>query len=349
MKRYLNKALIYQWFNSAKFAIIAGILFWGVYANSLIGSVYRSVMYGVEKLDSNSFKTAGLEQYFVLGLIFLVIYVLTFGNNKRNTEIFLSSGPYTKKQIKFNELFCYMITLVFFILIYLYIAATFYIRNMDSFVIINGYSTIIMVEIIRIVLFGILGIIIMLTIEAMFSNNMVGIMFMIIIPFSFVFSIIRKFDNYYFMWINRVSFRERTIEELNRFNSSGLFDGYTCANQIRMRNLFIASCILIMIIVVSLVILNYIQRKNSLETNVGFFGSAWSKNLVIVYIAISSGIILSDLILGNYKEQFISSYYLVEKISINDYLIGFGVDFGLSAIVGIIIYMIIKKISKKLA
>ena len=349
MKRYLNKALIYQWFNSAKFAIIAGILFWGVYANSLIGSVYRSVMYSIKRLDSNSFKTAGLEQYFVLGLIFLVIYVLTFGNNKRNTEIFLCSGPYTKKQIKFNELFCYLITLGTFVLTYLYIAATFYIRNMDSFVIMNGYSTIIMIEIVRIILFGMLGIIIMLIIESMFSNSMVGIMFMIIIPISFVFSIITKFDNYYCMWINRVIVREYTDEEFNRVRSCGLIEGYTPIDEIRMRNLFIASCILIMIIVVSLVILSYIQRKNSLETNVGFFGSAWSKNLVIVYIAISSGIILSDLILGNYKEQFISSYYLVEKISVKDYLIGFGVDFGLAAIVGIIIYMIIKKISKKLA
>ncbi|MBN1038511.1 hypothetical protein DVW12_07260 [Clostridium botulinum] len=349
MRRYLNKALIYQWFNSAKFAIIAGILFWGLYSNSLIGSMYRGVMRQVEGLDYNSFETVVLEQYFILGLIFLVIYVLTFGNNKRNTEIFLCSGPYTRKQIKFNELFCYMITLGFFILTYLYIAVTFYIRNMDSFVIINGYSTIIMVEIIRILLFGILGIIIMLTIEAMFSNNMVGIMFMIIIPFSFVFSIMKKFYHYYSMWINIVIAKEYTSEDLNRFKSYGLFDGYTLANQIRMRNLFIASCILIMIIVVSLFILNYVQRKNSLETNVGFFGSTWSKNVVLVYLSIAFGIILSDLILGNYKERFTDSYYFVEKISVNNYLTGFGIDLGLSAIVGIIIYMIIKKVSKKLA
>lgn len=349
MRRYLNKALIYQWFNSAKFAIIAGILFWGLYANFLISDVYRSEMYNIQRLDSNSFRTVGLEQYFILGLIFLVIYVLTFGNNKRNTEIFLCSGPYTRKQIKFNELFCYMITLGFFILTYLYIAVTFYIRNMDSFVIINGYSTIIMVEIIRILLFGILGIIILLTIEAMFSNNMVGIMFMIIIPFSFVFSIMKKFYHYYSMWINIVIAKEYTSEDLNRFKSYGLFDGYTLANQIRMRNLFIASCILIMIIVVSLFILNYVQRKNSLETNVGFFGSTWSKNVVLVYLSIAFGIILSDLILGNYKERFTDSYYFVEKISVNNYLTGFGIDLGLSAIVGIIIYMIIKKVSKKLA
>lgn len=348
MRRYLNKALIYQWFNSAKFAIIAGILFWGLYSNAMISDIHVGVLNDISRLHSNEFRTAGLEQYFILGLIFLVIYVLTFGNNKRNTEIFLCSGPYTRKQIKFNELFCYMITLGFFILTYLYIAATFYIRNMDSFIIINGYSTIIMIEIIRILLFGILGIIIMLTIEAMFSNNMVGVMFMIIIPFSFVFSIMRKFYDYYFMWMNRVIVKEYTSEELNRFKSSGLFDGYTFANQIRMKNLFIASCILIMIIVVSLFILNYVQRKNSLETNVGFFGSTWSKNVVFVYLSIAFGIILSDLILGNYKERFTDSYYFVEKISINNYLTSFGIDLGLSAVVGIIIYMIIKKVSKKL-
>ncbi|MBN1041880.1 MULTISPECIES: hypothetical protein [Clostridium] len=349
MKRYLNKALIYQWFNSAKFAIIAGILFWGLYANFLIADVYRSEMYNIQRLDSNSFRTVGLEQYFILGLIFLVIYVLTFGNNKRNTEIFLCSGPYTKKQIKFNEFLCYLMTLGTFVLTYLYIAITFFIRNKESFVMINGYATIIMIEIIRIILFGILGIIIMLIIESMFSNSMVGIVFMIIIPISFVFSIIRKFDNYYCMWINRVMVREYTGEEFNSVRSCGLIEGYTSANEIRMRNLFIASFIFIMIIIISLFILNYVQRKNSLETNVGFFGSAWSKNIIIIYLPIAFGIILSDLIFGRYKDGFMESYYLVQKVSVKEYLIGFGVDFGLAAIVGIIIYMIIKKILKKLA
>ncbi|WP_315080039.1 hypothetical protein [uncultured Clostridium sp.] len=349
MRRYLNKALIYQWFNSAKFAIIAGILFWGLYSNAIISDVHLGVLNDISRLNSNEFRTVGFEQYFILGLIFLVIYVLTFGNNKRNTEIFLSSGPYTRKQIKFNEVICYMITLGLFVLTYLYIASTFYIRNIDNFIIISGYFTIIMVELIKVVLFGIIGIIVMLTIDSMFSNNMVGIMFMIIIPISFIFSLVRKFDHYYYMWMNRVIVKEHTSEELNRFSSAGLFEGYTCADQIRMRNLFIGSCILILIIVVSLFILNYVQRKNSLETNVGFFGSTWSKNVVIVYLSIAFGIILSDLILGNYKERFTDSYYFVEKISINNYLTSFGIDLGLSAIVGIIIYMIIKKVSKKLA
>ncbi|CDH90587.1 membrane protein [Clostridium botulinum B str. Eklund 17B (NRP)] len=59
------------------------------------------------------------------------------------------------------------------------------------------------------------------------------------------------------------------------------------------------------------------------------------------------GIILSDLIFGRYKERFMESYYLVQKVSVKEYLIGFGVDFGLTAIVGIIIYIIIKKNIKK--
>ncbi|AOR23514.1 hypothetical protein [Clostridium taeniosporum] len=350
MKTYLNKALIYQWFNSAKFAIIAGVLFWGIYSNSIIDNVYMNILHGVSIFNSNEFETVGLEKYFILGLIFLVIYMLTFGVNKRNTEIFLSSGPYTKKQIKFNELICYMITLGVFVLTYLYISITFYIRNRESFIMLNGYSTIIMIEIIKIILLGMLGIIIMLIIEAMFSNSMVGLVFMMVIPISFLFSVLEKFFSYHHRWINMVTFEDYSIDkELNGFRSCGIFDGYLRVNEIRMRNLFIASLILIAIILVFLLILNYVQRKNSLENNVGFFASIWSKNIVVIYISVTFGIILSDLVLGGYKDKFTVPYYLSKKISVGSYLTGLGVDLGLSAVVGILIYIIFKKISKKLA
>ena len=38
MKKYFNKALMYQWFNSTKIAILIGILTWGFLSNELINS-----------------------------------------------------------------------------------------------------------------------------------------------------------------------------------------------------------------------------------------------------------------------------------------------------------------------
>ena len=34
MKKYLNKGLIYQWFNSAKMMILLGVIAWGFASNS---------------------------------------------------------------------------------------------------------------------------------------------------------------------------------------------------------------------------------------------------------------------------------------------------------------------------
>lgn len=346
MKKYFNKALIYQWFNASKFAIIAGVLFWGLYSNSMISDMYALILNDISRLSSNEFRTLKLQQYFMLGVIFLVISILNFGNNKRNTEIFLYSGPYTKKQIKLNEFFCYMITLGIFALTYLYIAITFYIRNRERFIIINGYSNIISIEIIKIILFGILGIIIMLTIESMFSNSMVGIIFMIIIPISFMLSIFSKVGSYYNIWLERVLGKVVTAEEMNKYNSAGLFNGYISINEIRMRNLFIASVILLIIIVIFLFVLNYVQRKNSLESNVGIFGSTWSKKFILIYIPITFGIILSDILLGGYKQNLMPIDNLSKKLSIEAYLTSLSADIAISAVFGILIFIVLKKIIK---
>ena len=36
MNKYFNKGLLYQWFNSAKMAILLGIIVWGIWANSMV-------------------------------------------------------------------------------------------------------------------------------------------------------------------------------------------------------------------------------------------------------------------------------------------------------------------------
>lgn len=65
---------------------------------------------------SNDLYAIGIEEYFILGIIFTAIYFISKGITKRNTEMFLSKAPI--KQIKYNEFICILITLVFFIITY---------------------------------------------------------------------------------------------------------------------------------------------------------------------------------------------------------------------------------------
>ena len=141
---------------------------------------------------SNDFNTAGLESYFMLGVIFIAICFIAKGTNKRNTEMFLSSGPYTKKQIKYNELISLLITLGFFIITYVYIAIMAYIRNREFIYIVDGYETIILIEIVRIILIGIIGIVFMLIMDLLFSNSVIGFISMIfVIPISIVLILVK--------------------------------------------------------------------------------------------------------------------------------------------------------------
>ena len=66
MKKYFNKALMYQWFNSTKIAILIGILAWGFLSNELINSGISDVKSMIAYNATNSFYTFRIEQYFPL-------------------------------------------------------------------------------------------------------------------------------------------------------------------------------------------------------------------------------------------------------------------------------------------
>lgn len=187
MKKYLNKGLMYQWFNSAKAAIMIGIAVWGLIANSMLNSRLWQVRNDIAHSYSDYFRSFNLPEYVFLGFIFLAIYFISGGINKRNTTMFLSSGPYTKKQIKYNELIGLLITLILFVLTYIYIATTFYVRNNELLSIVNGYWNIMGIEVIRLILFGMIGILFMLIVDTLFSNSVMALVGMIfIIPGSLI-------------------------------------------------------------------------------------------------------------------------------------------------------------------
>jgi ABC-2 type transport system permease protein len=101
--------------------------------------------------------------------------------------MFLASGPYTKKQIKYNELMCIFATLTLFVITYLYIALMAYFRNKQLLSIVDGYWYIIFIEVAKIILIGAVGILFMLTVDLLFSNTVVGFASMIfVIPASIV-------------------------------------------------------------------------------------------------------------------------------------------------------------------
>lgn len=145
-EKYLNKGLLYAWFNSAKAAIAIGLLVWGAVAYEIIKSNLNDVRNRLANNFDNYYYTNVCNEYFMLSIIFVAIYFIAKGINKRNTEMFLCSGPYTKKQIRYNEFICLLITLILFVITYIYIAIVSYFGNAEFISIMEGYWNIVIIE-----------------------------------------------------------------------------------------------------------------------------------------------------------------------------------------------------------
>ena len=358
MKKYLNKGLLYSWFNCAKMPIIIGIFIWGFIANMIIDDNLSRLKSDMAYNFSNDLYTVNIGEYFMLGIIFTAIYFISKGINKRNTEMFLSSGPYTKKQIKNNELICLLITLVVFIITYAYIALMVYVRNREFLSIVEGYQNIILIEITRITLIGVIGIIFMSVIDSMFSNSVVGFIGMIsIIPISIAL-IIGKFLSIlcYFGFKENYSLFEGLRRLILGNPASGdyaetmriiLIDRASIrkitSNQLSIEIIIALICILIM-----LIIYNIAQTKYKLECSNKIFSSKTNENIVVALVSVALGSLTSFIFLAGFLNdmQHRSGDYL--PLFGADLAKGLGADLLCVIIVGLIVNKIMKKVLKNI-
>lgn len=348
MKKYLNKGLLYAWFNSAKAPIGIGIFVWGIIANILIKRNLSMVKNEIANNFNNYYPTTGLYEYIMLGVIFIGIYSMAKGINKRNTEMFLSSGPYTKKQIKYNELINLLFTLILFVITYAYIAIMSYISNRELLYIVDGYQTIILIEILKIVLFGIIGIVLMLIIDSMFSNSVIGFMSMIsILPFS-IFIIFMKMINIlrYFGVGDNYSLLDKIElvnpnEEFRRY-STILIDEVT-VKDITFNNLTIEIVVTAMLIVLLIIIYNIVQRKFKLENCNKIFSSNINENIIITIVSTGVGCFGAFILLESYINSLQHKNGGPALLGEN-LLKAVGADIVCIAVIALVVYKILKKI-----
>ena len=350
MKKYLNKGLLYSWFNAAKVPIIIGIFIWGFIANSIIESNLTYLKNQISDSFSNGFRTTNLESYVMLGVIFIAIYFISQGINKRNTNMFLSSGPYTKRQIKYNELISILITLVFFIVTYVYIAFMAYIRNRGFIAIVDGYGAIILIEIVRIILIGIIGIVFMLIVDLLFSNSAIGFISMIfIIPIS-IFGVFTKLYttlNYIGVLNNfRLSYLFNSSDDEIRKNTAKILLECVSMRDVTVRELSIEIIIALSIIVIMIFIFNIAQRRYKLEHCNKIFSSKLNENIIVILVSTALGSFASLFFVSEFinNMQYKSGDYV--PLTGVDLVKGLGADILCVVIVGFIAYKIMKKILK---
>ncbi|EHJ00883.1 hypothetical protein CDLVIII_4371 [Clostridium sp. DL-VIII] len=351
MKKYLNKGLLYEWFNAAKFPILIGLITWGFFAHSILEESVMRIKNMIGTAQSNNFSSVDLRKYFILGVIFLAIYIFANGNNKRNTTMFLCSGPHTKKQIKFNELICLLITLGLYTLMYIYMAATIYIRNNELMSIVNGFFPVTLLEVIRLLLFGTLGILLMIEIDLLFSNSIIAYFGMIALGMSTIF-ILSKFR----VIISYFGSYGSLMDSI--FGNIVYGHGYTDGNFKRLSILFcqgpfyvadidvIFKGILFLMVFIGVMffIFNVLERRAKLETVSKIFSSKANENIIVIYLSLGVGafinMILLEIIFRDWRHMVIQGQEYLTSNSIKM----LSIDLIILALTTFVSYKVLKKI-----
>lgn len=331
MKKYLNKGLLYQWFNSAKAIIFLGLIVWGYLSYTMIGSQIDQMSWKIAENFDNNFSTFSLNNYLELGIIFIIIHLAGQGLSKRNNLMFLNSSPYTKKQIKYNEIISLMITEVSFIAVFLYMAVIRYFNYKNLLSIVDGYPQIIGIEVLKMILFGIAGILFVMIIDSMFSNSIIGMIAMVsAIPASIFFICVKIM-----MTIEYISVKDgKNIYALMpaSSNNDDEFRRYVNPliekagfNEISLTNICLDIIIIVVIIAVVFAIYCKMQKLNSLEYSTKIFSSRINEKVIRILCSIGAGCFASLMIVSNY----------IDKLQMGNYRIMYGALSGVNLIKGL--------------
>lgn len=349
MKKYLNKGLIYQWFNSAKMIILLGVIAWGFASNMIVEDHINTVSHNISMNFQNGYSTYTIFSYGILGVIFAMIHFMSQGINKRNNNMFLTSAPYTKKQIKYNELICLLINLVIFIAIFIYINIMAYLRYYDLISIVDGYFSVVLIEVAKMFLFGIIGILILLIIDSMFSNTIMGIICMIsILPVSVIFILSRIFMILdYIPGGNGVSLLEKIGDVINvnffRGQSVYLIDSVNVRliQSGKLISEFVVAGVIIAVLSVGYFL---IQRKFKVESNTKMFTSRLNEKIIVIISSIGAGSFILTMISEFYNNNLMGYYYYYGVLSGTNLIKALAFDIGIIGFISFIVYKLINKL-----
>ncbi|WP_143315367.1 hypothetical protein [Clostridium sp. HBUAS56017] len=186
MKKLYNKALLYQYYHSGKWALILGSIIFAVanYFGSIDSINY--LKFRISSLEGDRISRGSAFYIFVELFVLFMIYVLITGINKRNNLTFLTSGPYSKEEIKKNQIIFLLISLTILTLIYIYIYLCIYYREREVLMISVGWLPTLIKDIIRLIVCGLAFISYLVLMDTLFSNSGITIFLIIFTPIVFI-------------------------------------------------------------------------------------------------------------------------------------------------------------------
>lgn len=189
MKKYFNKALLYQSFYNGKWGIIGGSVLIGLYVYiSMINSI-SSLRNNVSYLNMNTLYTSSFTYVLLVCLFLFGIYVFITGFNKRNNITFITSGPYTREEIKRNEFLFLLGALILFTLICAYVMICLFIKNKELLTYTFGEWRAFFFTISKVFIIGLAFITYLSFMDMLFSNLIVTILSLFMLPILVILDI----------------------------------------------------------------------------------------------------------------------------------------------------------------
>lgn len=349
MKKYFNKALMYQWFHSAKGIIAIGIFIWMFVSNRLIKLNINRVRNSIAYDFNNSFSGFGVYEYIILAFIFMAVYYSAMGANKKNTSMFLYSGPNTRKSIKINGLICLFITLLIFVLVYAYVILMAYIQERQLLSIVNGFWIIVIMELSKVLIIGTFGILVLMVLDMLFINSIAAVLSMISIFPLLIFLTIREIGNIlcYFPFGSEMSVMTYLMNRSYGIFRHPYFAGYSVL-EIRLKYLCADIFTCILAIAVMFIIFIIMQKKNRLENSVHVFSSKKAENFIVIITSGCIGLFIESILALKFIDKKIWSYSDTGILYGAELIMIVGIQIILITLITLAAFFGIKKVLKKI-
>ena len=181
MKKLYNKALMYQYFYIGKWILLigSGILALSAYyfTNSNISLIRQQIAQFQDSISEVDFQSLVL----LISILFVANIAKT-GFNKRSVQAFILSGPYSKEEIKINEILYLIIMLFTLTGVYIYINLCIIYREQEIIKLSSLYMIAFVYNIVRMLLVGMAFIVYITVIDMLFSSSIVTVAIAVSFP-----------------------------------------------------------------------------------------------------------------------------------------------------------------------
>ncbi|MEI3338090.1 MAG: hypothetical protein V8R02_11680 [Clostridium sp.] len=316
MKKLYNKALFYQYLYNGKWIILFGIIIFYISVYGETQNLFTALKSNISSIYTNKMDSRSILYLFIMCVILFGIYIFTTGFNKRNNLTFLNASPFTRKEIKKNEILFLLYSLSIFVFIFIYMNLCLYYNQRELLSISYNYIYVLISDTLRLIFIGCLFIVYLEFMDMIFSNTIFTIIAMIIFPLAFIcnflciVSILENIELFSFSGIiNSV------LSKIENIIISYLLLGRYDITKIES---IITYLFLLLIIVVGFILIDKINKKFTINNLNKFFSFAIVKKIFIWVTSLSVVNLIISMLFNKYMYEIYNEKFYNE----NPYYIG---------------------------